>query len=340
MKLTSKFDYRRFGPDDRCSHVASDDEFWQESAFLCWYDPVHRIGAVWRVGNEPNLQGGGAALWSNLLTPDHSIFHRTDRLRYSPSARSQTGLRAEDALVFEYDPGDVRRTHWTMRDKDASADIVAQDLHTPVALFPETGAIVKEKQAKNHLECAVTVTGVAVLDGRRYDVQGYGYRDHSWGIRHWLAIAGHRWLTGTLGNSKTFAMCSFLHEDGSIFKHGYLCDYREGAIEYSDDIDIVVYMESDCVSHRGGIARMRMSDGTTHRFEFEPYTKAVVSYYGGVACLDVPCRVRSGKLDGFADFEISTNPHRGLKPPFDNLESAFVENGIYRGGIVTPKAIL
>lgn len=332
MRVRSRFNYQSYGTEQRVSHESSgDQEFFQESAFLYWYDQSRKIGGIWRVGNEPNLKGGGAALWSNLLTPDHALFHRVDRLGYSREQRMPRGLTAGGALTFEYDAEDVRRSHWTMRDEGASAQLIAEDLGPPLALFPETGSIIHEKQARHHLEVGVKVRGVATLDGRRYDIDGFGYRDHSWGPRYWLAIAGHRWLTGTLGDSKTFGICAFLQEDGSIFRHGYVCDYRKGEIDYTDDVDILVRLEVDCVSHRGGTATLRMMDGTIHHFEFEPHTKAVVSYYGGIACLDVPCLVKSAGLEGVSDFEISTNPHRGTEPPFDRLCSAVIANGMYRG---------
>lgn len=331
MKVISKFEYTAYGPEDRFSHAAAQhEEYFQESGFLCWYDERQKIGGVWRIGNEPNLKGGGAAIWSNLVTPDHALFHRTDRLN-EPQQAAERGWTAGSALAFEYDADDERISHWSMREDRAKAELIAEDLHRPVALFPNTGSKVKEKQAKQHLEVGVKVCGWAELDGKMYEVDGYGYRDHSWGQRHWLAIAGHRWLTGTLGDSHTFAMTSFLHDDGSVFQHGYLCDYKRGLIEYTDEIDILVHTEIDCVGHRGGTAAMRMRDGTVHRFAFEPHTKAVLSYYGGVACLDVPCRVRCGDLTGFADFETSTNPHRGLEAPFDRLRSTVVRNGLYRG---------
>lgn len=335
MKVIGNEQYRIYGPEARFSHDSLGEEFWQESVFLCWYDVNRSVGGVMRLGVEPNLEGGGVALWANVLTPDHAVYHRTNRLPYGPESRRLRGFSAQTVAGFDYI--DEQRASWTLRDEGVSVDLEIVDLHQPVALFPESGSVVKDQLAKSHLECGVNVRGSVALAGRRYVIDGQGYRDHSWGIRHWTAIAGHRWLTGTLGDSRTFALTAWSNADGTIFKHGFICDYTADTIAYSNQLDELVYMETDGCSHRGGSAIMTMPDGTQHRFDFEPLTKGVISYYGCVACLDTPCRVRCDGLEGVGDFEISTNPHRGANAPSDDLVSAFIVNGLYRGDVVRPK---
>ena len=323
--------YKRYGPDARFTHDPEADEWWQESSFLGWYDPDSNIGGAMRLGLEPNHGGTGrVTLWSGVVTPDHAIYHRTDRLPYGPESRGARRWAATDVASFEYDDADDRLARWTLKDEGVDLKLTVEDLHTPVALFPTAGWSIHDRQARNHLECGVAVRGTVELDGRSYQVNSKGYRDHSWGIRHWNTLVAHRWMTGTLNNGRSFAMASFLNFDGTLFRAGMIIDHATDSATYSEDIDSVVFIEADGCSHRGGFSVMRMPDGSEHRFEFEPFARAPLSWHEHTACVDAPCRVRCGDAEGIAILETTTNAQQGVERPLDNLLSATIKNGLHR----------
>mgnify|MGYP003575044137 CR=1 FL=1 len=327
--MTTERIYKKYGPESRFTHDAVDDNWWQESAFTGWADPERGIGGAFRLGLEPNHDGKGrVTLWSGVTTPDHAIYHRCERFPYTATSRGERSWSAGDVVSFAYDEANDRLARWTLRDEGITLDLEIEDLHTPVALFPSSGWSLKERQARDHLECGLRVRGEVTLAGRRYAVDCGGYRDHSWGVRHWNTLTAHRWMTGTLDNGTSFCMAVFSGIDGSRFSAGMIIDHATDTAQYSEDIDCIVFMEADGCSHRGGVSIMRMPDGSEHKFEFEPIARAPVAWHEAVACLDAPCKVRSGSAQGVGILESNTNPQQGQVKP-QNLVSATIENGLY-----------
>ncbi len=53
--------------------------------------------------------------------------------------------------------------------------------------------------ARGHLEQHGHARGTVTIDGARFDVDGFGLRDRSWGPRYWQAPKYYRWLTMNFG---------------------------------------------------------------------------------------------------------------------------------------------
>ncbi len=67
--------------------------------------------------------------------------------------------------------------------------------------------------AKAHYEQHMAATGHIQVDGKRFEVEGLGLRDKSWGPRYWQAVAWYRWLP--LVFDEDFAMVvSLVSRDG------------------------------------------------------------------------------------------------------------------------------
>src|SRR3546814_19214687 len=86
---------------------------------------------------------------------------------------------------------------------------------------------------------------------------------------------------------------------------------REGVVTYTQDIDVVVYMEADGITHRGGQITLTLSDGDVYRVDCRAVDGAVF-VRGAIACVAIICEAVCNGLKGFCAGELSTKPR--LRP--------------------------
>ena len=125
-------------------------------------------------------------------------------------------------------------------------------------LYKDGGTVVND-YAQGHIEVAGPVKGALRLGDAHFDIDGLVYRDHSWGKRIRGTMLSHRWIAGTIGKELTFNATSWHGTDGTLLTYGIVC--RNGEVTYAKSVDIVVHMEIDAYSHRGGMLRMVLEDG-------------------------------------------------------------------------------
>jgi hypothetical protein len=157
------------------------------------------------------------------------------------------------------------------------------------------------------------VKGRVRYRGKETAINGFGFRDHSWGPRDWDNVQlGHRWLTGTVGPE--FSFFALVHQamDGKVTTMGYID--RKGVATYTDDIDVVVYMEIDGVTHRGGRVKFNMPDGEVIDIACRPIAGGGIWPRKVVAIVDILCEFEWEGRKGYLDFEISNNPRNGRGP--------------------------
>jgi hypothetical protein len=309
-------------PEDEGPHVAGANEFWQESVVLHWYDARHDIGGYLRIGHEPNLQGGLTCLWCSCVNGDGTVFNHNEKFAMTAADRISNGFAVGDVCRFEFD-GDCP---WTVDDKGYEAKLVAKDIHQPIDLYPSDTGTLSDDYCKDHLEVASRVTGTVYLDGNHYDIDGFGYRDHSWGVRRWQTLLTHRWVTGVLGPTSSFGCMSWHAEDNTLNIWGYLI--RGDAVHYATAADVVTFVEQDGLTHRGGIVYMSLPDGEKIEIHCKPIGPGAMSSNQGMFCLDVICVATCGDLVGYCDFETSVNPLRGTHAP-TKATYGILDNGLF-----------
>jgi hypothetical protein len=87
---------------------------------------------------------------------------------------------------------------------------------------------------------------------------------------------------------------------------------RDGEVRIADAADVVVWLEADGVTHRGGELTLTFGDD---RLLFT--CQAVdgwVNEHHGVVWIDELCTVEHAGRVGYADFEVSHNPRMGSAP--------------------------
>src|SRR3546814_317347 len=238
---------QQFCDIDECPHAKTGNPAWQESVLMHWYDGKAGIGGLQRIGHEPNRDGGKAVLWSNVFTTEGVRYRRClSDLPLRPEDQLANGFGALDhKFIFNGNP------RWIVRDEGIEVDLNVRNIFPILDVIHDDMGSLSRSFAANHFEAAGEVKGEARIGGKRIAIDGLCYRDHSWGVRDWsAALLTHRWFTGTFGPALSFGLTTWHDADGIMSSFGFVV--REGVVTYTQDIDVVVYMEADGITHRGG----------------------------------------------------------------------------------------
>lgn len=300
--------FEHFSAADETLHPANDNPLWQESVLLHWYDREQGIGGWHRLGHEPNNQGGKAAIWSYLFDRHGWQYRRCGEVSLTAADRFPTGFSAGSALRFSYEGNKAK---WLVNDGPLQAHIECENLFPIVDPFPKADEVAA-KRFPHHFEVAGRVTGTVTHEGRSVTVNGFGYRDHSWGGRDWSGgMPNHRWFTGTLGSDLSFAAITAQAPSGNLTRVGYV--HRKGEVIHATSVDVVAHMEPDGVTHRGGELTITLPGDEKVHVRFKAHA-GVLFQRGNVVMVEMICDAEGHGLQGYCDAEISSNPRAGKGP--------------------------
>jgi hypothetical protein len=302
-------------------HPPENHELWQESIALVWYDSRGGIGGYLRIGHEPNCGGGVAVLGFGVLTREGSRYRRSGTSVLTDADRLANGFAARDgAYQAFYDGGLMVRVD----DQDCRLEFDLEDFYPRTDFFGAAAGAVRDL-APNHFETSGRIRGTAVLADQRYEVDGLFHRDHSWGIRHWDSFLSHRWVVGSFGPELSFGLVTWHARYGVLRRFGYVV--RNGELVAADDVDIVLQLEPDGTTYRGGTASWVMP-GDRLTLECSVLDAIVVERHG--ACwVDAICEIEHAGRTGFCCLEASTNPRAGTAPIQTALRAA-MDDGLSR----------
>jgi predicted secreted hydrolase len=292
-----------YGYEDEGSHPDNGHEWWQESVFLHWYDRDRGIGGVHRVGQEQNRDGGRAALQCGVFTDKGRRFRRDDYQLPYVAPTSPRGFLS-GGTSWTVDSGKPRLE---VHEPGLDLELEISNFYPPIGFFPDNGSLV-EDFAKNHYESSGRVTGTVVLDGERFSVDGLSHRDHSWGTRLPSTLLTHRWVSGTFGPHLSFGSIVWHAMDGSYVKTGYVV--RDGEVTMARDVDVVVWLESDGLTARGGEITWSLDDGSELHLVARRLD-GYVCHKHNVFYVDTHCEVEHEGQIGYLDMEISNNARQG-----------------------------
>jgi hypothetical protein len=313
---------RTFPAIDELKHEIGQHPLWQESVFLTWSDTKSGLFGFHRIGQECNSNGGTGMVtaWNGVTSREGTRFRRYLFQPLRPQDRPDNGFAAGDLSRVTFDG---TTTRWTMNDPECALNLVSRDFTPRFDLYKDGGTVVNDF-AQGHIEVGGTIQGSVQLGGRSIDINGLAYRDHSWGKRDRSTMLSHRWIAGTVGPALTFNATAWHGVDGSLRTYGIVC--RDGEIVYAKEVDIVIFMEIDALSHRGGILRMVLEDGDV--IEIKPkLIDAFMTQHHNTGCVDGMCEVTWKGFSGFCDLEVSTNPRAGTGP-IVSLVRATMTDGI------------
>lgn len=324
MKVIGKGKVTLTTPQDERPHVPGSDPDWQESVVIYVWDPEQKCYAFLRIGHEPN-QGptGTAVVWCNLWTPDR-YYRRYEDFPLQPGDRFDTGFASGSHLRYEYHG----RHHWHVRDGAVSADFVMEDFHAPFDFLPaghNLGAV-----APHHIEAAGYVSGSITVEGKTFKLRkAVAHRDHSWGIRRWEAMRGHRWAPAIFGEDLvTHAVSLISPEDGSLQEFGFVM--RDGEFIVPKEISIASLIESDGLTNRGGVVNYTLDDGEKLEVVYWNVVPGGLSFHRDYPCFDPMSVVTCGKRTGHGLVENALRTLGGaVRPSQKALISGYIDNGIF-----------
>jgi hypothetical protein len=206
----------RLDPQDEYPHTPEAASNYNESMYFNAFDAVSGVGAWMRIGNRPNE--GHAEMSCCVYLPDGRVGFMFARPDITGNAEmNAAGMRFEVLEPFRKLRVEYEGELLLMDDPHAMSDPSAafkryprrpasmalefegvSPMHggeivgldgRPVALDPEHAVY------RGHLEQHMAVRGHITVDGQRFDVlEGTGYRDKSWGPRHWHSFYWYKWL--------------------------------------------------------------------------------------------------------------------------------------------------
>ena len=186
--------------EDEWPHAPESDPHWQESVVLCFQDIEQGLGGFIRIGHHPNLGTGNCTF--GVVAPGLGYNRSHIDVPMRAGDRFANGFSIDGFLTATFDSAS---NHWVAEDGDCALDLHVENLHPHYdawALSGLTGGF-REKFAAMHTEVAGRVRGTMRIGDRTWSLDGFGHRDHSWGVRKHddpeAALATFFWLVGSFG---------------------------------------------------------------------------------------------------------------------------------------------
>ncbi len=330
--------------EDDFMHPVEEASNFNESAYYNFFDSSQRVGGWVRIGNRPNE--GYAEMTVCLYEPDGHVAFAFKRPEIRANEQHDVG-----GLCFEVlEPWKRHRVCYRGR-----ACVLANPLEMadPSAAFKRNphqtvefeldwrglspgwggeprrrlpdGRVesagrgdARRQFARGHFEQHGAVRGTLAIGERRYSIDGFGVRDHSWGPRYWQNTGAYRWLTLNFGANLGLAGVVTETPQGEVSR-GYL--YRAGRPNARvQRIDL----ETDFAGSQRVHERIRA------RFHVEN-EEAPLDISGRVLSL-LPCRNRRAGWttrisEGMTEWRFGDQVGYGMSEYLDHLERGDAADG-------------
>jgi hypothetical protein len=247
----------RLEPRDELPHEPDAAENFNESVYANAFDPVKRVGGWMRLGNRVNE--GYAELSVCLYLPDGRVACQFKRppidsndsfdaggLRYEVGEPFRSVSMAYDGeLLVLDDPEALRDAAAVFAEAPRAPGRVRWELETispahggePTTPGAEQRTLYGLDFSRGHFNQHVAGRGSIEVGGERWELDGFGWRDHSWGPRYWQAIWAYRLFVGNCGRDRGFMLLRNMAADGPSRRLGVLL--VDGSYEEVLDLDVV-----------------------------------------------------------------------------------------------------
>ena len=245
-------------------HELGPEPNFNESMYFNAFDPETRLGAFFRLGNRANEGSGEMTIC--LYLPDGRVAFMFARPRVSTNeAFDAAGMRFdvvtpfvelrisyEGSVVLLDDPlemADPRRAFTSNPHTECAVQLVYRGSSAMFGGEPDQPAERPgEEFARGHYEQLGAASGTVQVGDERFELNGHGLRDHSWGPRYWQAPWYYRWLTGNVGSDFGFMGSRIARRDGPGSRGGFV--WNDGALHLCRDFRIRSTWEGDARYHR------------------------------------------------------------------------------------------
>jgi hypothetical protein len=213
-------------PADERRHEPGPEELWNESWYFDFTDAEGRLGGYVRLGFYPNQ--GTAWYWACLVGEGRPLVTVIDHDVPVPAGRSleirTDGLWADHTVevpldhmtlgceAFAVGLSDPAEAYGAMRG-DRVPFGLDLEWETDGGTYPYPGVTRYEVPCRVH--------GEILVGDERIDLDGWGQRDHSWGVRDWWTL-GWCWTSGRLDDGTRFHATHVTLGDDPVYATGYV----------------------------------------------------------------------------------------------------------------------
>jgi hypothetical protein len=214
--------------EDEARHPSTGERLWGESWYLDFFDPDRGIGGYVRLGLYPEL--GRAWYWACVVGPDRPLVTVIDHDIKLPPARSMEirgeGLWADCTVETPLDHVTVGVEAFAVGVDDPAevyGDLRGDRVPLGFDLEWETDGQTYAYPGVTRYEVPCRVHGEVLLGSEVIALDGWGQRDHSWGVRDWWSVAWS-WTAGRLDDGTRFHGTHVHLGDAGLFSTGYVQD--------------------------------------------------------------------------------------------------------------------
>lgn len=241
---------------DEYMHRPDDSSNFNESVYVNGFDPRSRTGGWLRLGNRVNE--GYAELSVMLYLPDGRVAVQFGRPEITSNDAFDAGglvygvddplsavhMTYDGEVLLLDDPGVLRDPGPMFKTAPRAAATVrlqataVSPIHGGEPTAPEHERLMYygPEFSRGHFNQHTAVTGTIEVDGQSVAIDGFGWRDHSWGPRYWQAIWAYRLFLVTFGPDRALMLLKNMYPDGTSRRLGVVL--IDDAYEEVTDLDV------------------------------------------------------------------------------------------------------
>ena len=230
----------RLEPHDEYMHELGPEPNFNESMYFNLYDPTTQLGGFFRLGNRANE--GYAEMTNCIFLPDGRVAFMFARPKIgSNDAFDAGGMRFEVVRPFQElqvsyhgkvvlldNPLEMAEPKAAFSNNpyaDCSVELTYTGVSTMFGGEPdEPHEASGEEFARGHYEQLIAGGGSILVGDDKWEINGFGLRDHSWGPRYWQAPWYYRWLTANFGPTFGFMGSRIARRESPGTKGGFVWD--------------------------------------------------------------------------------------------------------------------
>jgi hypothetical protein len=251
-------------PEDEYCHTPDAATNYNESMYFNVFDPVRKIGGWFRLGNRVNE--GHAEMTTCVYLPDGRVAFMFARPRITSNEELRAGgMHFEVVEPFERlrvsydgricllerpfemaDPGKAFKDNPLLPCKIALEYTGVSPMYGGRTVYEDGSEIEIDPEksfARAHYEQHMEAHGTVQIGDERFQIDGFGLRDKSWGPRYWQAIHWYRWCPMNFGRDFAMMLSITADERGNTRRGGMVLE--GGRYQLLRDVQI----ESDWDEH-------------------------------------------------------------------------------------------
>lgn len=213
-------------PADEGRHEPTGEELWSESYYLDFVDPNLGVAGYVRLGLCAGLDR--AWYWACLVGPGRPLVTVIDHDVKLPVGRSleirSEGLWADYTVETALDHVSVGVEAFAVGVDDPAAvygDLRGDKVPFGLDLEWETDGGTYTYPGVTRYEVPCRVHGEVLVGSERLEIDGFGQRDHSWGVRDWWSMSWS-WMAGWLDDGTRFHGTAVDIGGAPVYTTGYV----------------------------------------------------------------------------------------------------------------------